>query len=61
MIQKNLTFPGESPPNGGDSPNLYTCLREAAPAKAGRDLIVFYYDVSEHVTEATLGDIACYP
>jgi hypothetical protein len=36
--------------------NLYTCLREAAPAKAGRNLLAFCYYVSKHITEATLGD-----
>jgi hypothetical protein len=38
IIKKDFTSPGESPLIDGDSPNLYTCLRVAASAKAGRHL-----------------------
>jgi hypothetical protein len=41
--------------------NLYTCLREAASAKAGRHLLTFCYSVFKHITKATSGDIVCYP
>ena len=38
IIKKDFTSPGESPLIDGDSLNLYTCLRVAASAKAGRHL-----------------------
>jgi len=40
---------------------LYTCLREAAPAKAGRNLSAFCYYVYKHIKKVTFVDIACYP
>jgi hypothetical protein len=40
---------------------LYTCLRVAASAKAGRYLMAFYYRLSKHNREVTLSEIARYP
>jgi hypothetical protein len=50
FYNNNLTSPGGSTPMGvGTSKALQ------------RNLLTFYYCVSKHIAEVTLGDIACYP
>jgi hypothetical protein len=41
--------------------NLYTCLREAAPAKAGHHLSKVFCYLPKCIAEVTSGDIACCP
>ena len=40
--------------------NLYTCLRLAASAKAGRYFLEFCYCLPKGKPEITLGDVVCY-
>ena len=49
-IKKTITASGDL------SPKLYTCLREAASAKAGRLLYPFIYSVSEDIAKFILSE-----
>ena len=48
---------GKSCPKGKELPALYTCLRVAASAKAGRHLLSYRYFVPKNVTKVTISEI----